>query len=208
MGNGIAVILLYNEQTKFDKRLSARGISRTAYLGRLIHTLFNMIDIVIIEEESNEESVFDEDKSNGSDRVDPAGESAEYDMIKSNDYGVQDCEIESSNRQVADRCVDIRTGLGKSVEATKCGHEVRVQNLYNEFESSNCQMTERCKEERNGFDVLGLKENEGTTKSGDVSDMYSEPTSSDCQMDEEYRSQDEMDTNEDDTLTVHVYSHY
>ena len=195
MGNGIAVILLYDDQTKFDKRPSTRGISRTAYLGRLIHTLSNMIDIVIIEEESDEQSVFDEDESDGSDIQGLVGE-----YVESDDYGVQDCEFESSDCPVAERCKDIGNGLWESVE---CGHEDGVQDMYDEFESSNyCQMTERCEDERNGCDIQGLGESKDTTKSGDFSDMYGDGESSDYQMAEEYCSQDEMDTNEDDSYTV------
>lgn len=196
MGNSIAVILLYNDQIKFDKRPSTRGISRTAYLGRLIHTLSNMIDIVIIEEESDEESVFDEDESDGQGL---SGESADSDTTKSDDFGVQDGEFESSDCPLAERCKDIRNGLGKSVE---CGHEDRVHDMYDEFESGNCQMTERCEDERNGCDVQGLGESEDTTKSCDFSDIYSESESSDCQMAEECCSRDEMDTNEDQTYIV------
>ena len=141
MGNGIAVILLHTDQTKFDKRSSIRGISKTAYLGRLIHTLSNMIDIVIIEEDSDEESVFGE-----------VGESADSDSVKSDNFGAQDSEYESNDCQVAERCEDVKNGingqgLGESADATEYGdfsNKDGVQDMHSEFESSDCQMAEDC----------------------------------------------------------------
>ena len=204
MGNGIAVIILQFDQSKFDKRLSTRGISRTAYLGRLIHTLSNMINIVLIEEEDSccdEESMFDdESEDNGQSMM---GESSVSDTTKSDDLGIEESEFEDTGMAVSDspvawRSKDIRNKLGKSAEFTNCGNE----NVYAEFELSRCQINEKYDEERSGYDTkgVGVGEREGATKTGEFSDMYSEPESSDCQMAEEYGSQDEMDTNEDDTI--------
>ena len=151
MGNGIAVILLHTDQTKFEKRSSTRGISRTAYLGRLIHTLSNMIYIVIIEEDNDEESVFgDEDMSSGQGLV---GKSADSDTTNSEDYGLQESEFESSNCQMAERCEDVRNGydrqgLGESVDATESSNEDGVEDKYSKLETSDCLMAEEyCSED-------------------------------------------------------------
>ena len=198
MGNGIAVILLHINETKFDKQLSTRGISRTAYLGRLIHTLSDMIGLALIEEGGgdDEESVFDEDESSGTDThgsISSRG-SAESDMTESDEFGVQESEFVFSDCPAAERHKDIRNGLGDSVDSTAYyyGGEDRVQN--NEFQSktNGFQMTEKG---QNGCDVQRLGgESKGTAESGHFCDMYSEREPSDCQMDEEYCSQDEMDT--------------
>jgi hypothetical protein len=201
MGNGIAVIVLHIDKTKFDKRLSTGGISKTAYLGRLIHTLSDMIGLALIEEEGDdEESVFDEDDSNGCDTqgsISSSRESTESDMTESDKFGVQESEFESSDCPVTERYEDVRNGLGDSVDSTTYyGGEDRVQSMYAEF---GFQLTEKCKDERNGCDVqrLGGGESKGTTGSGDFCDMYSERETS-----EKYCSQDEMDTDDDETCNT------
>lgn len=211
MGNGIAVILLHINPTKFDKQLSTRGISRTAYLGRLIHTVSNMIDIVLIEDSSEDDdrSVFDEDKRNdGSDRQSMVGKSeseVSNIMSKSDEFGGLGSEFESSDYSVVERSRDIRNRLEEGVDRANCGHKssLRVQKMYVEFESSSCQVIKRCKEERNGCDTQGVGKSEDTTRSGDSSGRFSnsEPESSDYQMEEEYHTGDEMDTNKDESHT-------
>ena len=205
MGNGIAVILLHINETKFDKQLSTRGISRTAYLGRLIHILSDMIGLALIEEDGgdDEEScVFDEEESSRSDTHDSISsrESAESDMIESDEFGVQESEFESSDCPVAERYEDVRNsnGLGDSVDSTAYyyGSEDE-QNMHTEFESktNGFQVTEKSKDERNEYDMQRPEgERKDTAESGHFCDMYSEPEPSDCQMDEEYCSKDEMDT--------------
>ena len=210
MGNGIAVILLHINPTKFDKQLSTRGISRTAYLGRLIHTVSNMIDIVLIEDSSDDDdrSMFDEDERNdGSDRQSMVGksESEESDLSKSDEFGGLGSEFESSDCSVVERSRDIRNRLEEGVDRANCGHKssLRVQKMYVEFESSSCQVIKRCKEERNGCNTQGVGKSEDTTRSGDSSGMFSnsEPESSDYPMEEEYHTGDEMDTNKDESYT-------
>ena len=203
MGNGIAVILLHINETKFDKQLSTRGISRTAYLGRLIYVLSDMIGLALIEEDGgdDEEScVFDEDESSESDTHNSISsrESAESDITESDEIGVQESEFDSSDCPVVERYEDVRNGLGDSVDSTAYYHGSEDEhNMDTEFESktNGFQVTEKCKDKRNGCDVQRLGgESKGTTESGDFCDMYSEPEPSDFQMDEEYCSQDEMDT--------------
>ena len=203
MGNGIAVILLHINETKFDKQLSTRGISRTAYLGRLIYVLSDMIGLALIEEDggNDEEScVFDEEESSESDTHDSISsrESAESDMTESDEFGVQESEFESSDCPVAEPYEDVRNGLGDSVDSTVLDYGSEdEQNMDTEFESktNGFQVTEKCKDERNGCDMQRPGgESKGNTESGDFCDMYSEPEPSDCQTDEEYCSQDEMDT--------------
>ena len=53
MGNTIAVMILHS--AKFEKQPSTQGISRDAYVGRIMHALFNMADIAVIEVDSDEE---------------------------------------------------------------------------------------------------------------------------------------------------------
>ena len=66
MGNSVTVIIL--DRAGFDKRSSTRGILQTVYIGRVMHSLFNMVDIAIIEDGGNDEGEFyDEDIRRGSD---------------------------------------------------------------------------------------------------------------------------------------------